>query len=170
MADRIEAHVFAEVAQLVRTMVPDGVGQVHTRSHRRGVKVWFGPSKPTREHYEAQLIPRRLTALDRTVLNTAALNTTALDGTALEIGFHAEHPDEAANQSVADRLKKTQKTWRKELGSPAELDTFYGRDSWRRLSELWTDVDELDDDPDAAFEIACRLIDYISVVEPLRVT
>lgn len=160
MADRIEAHVFAEVAQLVRTMVPDGVGQVHTRSHRRGVKVWFGPSKPTREHYEAQLIPRRLTGLD----------TTVPDRTVLEIGFHAEHPDEAANQLVADRLEKTQKTWRKELGSPAELDTFYGRDSWRRLSELWTDVDELDDDPDAAFEIACRLIDYISVVEPLRVT
>ena len=26
----------------------------------------------------------------------------------------------------------------------------------------------VDDDPDAAFEIACRLIDYIAVVEPIR--
>ena len=153
MADRIEAHLFAEVAQLVRSMVPDGVGDVHTRSHRRGIKVWFGPSKPTQEHYEAQLMPGRL---------------ADLDGMVLEVGFHAEHSDEPSNQAVADRLEKKQKLWRKELGKPAELDTFYGRDSWRRLSELWPDVDHLDDDPDAAFEIACRLIDYISVVEPLR--
>ncbi len=155
MADRIEAHVFAEVAQLVRTMVPEGIGDVHTRSHRRGVKVWFGPSKPTREHYEAQIMPGRF---------------ADLDGPVLEVGFHAEHPDEAANQSVADRLESQAKHWRKELGKPAELDTFYGRASWRRLSEVWTGIDALDDDPDAAFEIACRLIDYISVVEPLRTT
>lgn len=153
MADRIEAHLFAEVAQLVRTMIPDGVGEVHTRSHRRGVKVWFGPSKPTREHYEAQIMPGRY---------------ADLDGAVLEVGFHAEHPEEANNQAVADRLEASTRKWRKELGKPAELDTFYGRDSWRRLSEVWTEVDELDDDPDAAFEIACRLIDYISVVEPIR--
>lgn len=153
MADRIEAHLFAEVAQLVRTMVPDDVGDVRTRSHRRGVKVWFGPAKPTREHYEAQLMPGR---------------HADLDGVVLEVGFHAEHPDQAANQVVADRLEASTKRWRKELGEPAELDTFYGRDSWRRLSEVWTEVDDLDDDPDAAFEIACRLIDYISVIEPIR--
>ena len=153
MADRIEAHLFAEVAQLVRTMIPDGVGEVHTRSHRRGVKVWFGPSKPTREHYEAQIMPGRY---------------ADLDGAVLEVGFHAEHPEETNNQAVADRLEASTRKWRKELGKPAELYTFYGRDSWRRLSEVWTEVDELDDDPDAAFEIACRLIDYISVVEPIR--
>lgn len=154
MADRIEAHLFAEVAQLVRTMVPDGVGEVRTRSHRRGVKVWFGPSKPTREHYEAQIMPGRY---------------ADLDGVVLEVGFHAEHPDESANQLIADLLEASTKRWRKELGKPAELDTFYGRDSWRRLSEIWTEVGQLDDDPDAAFEIACRLIDYISVVEPIRI-
>lgn len=153
MPDRIEAHLFAEVGQLVRTMVPDGVGEVHTRSHRRGVKVWFGPSKPTRDHYEAQIIPGRF---------------VDYPGAVLEVGFHAEHPDEATNQALADRLEKKQRIWRKELGKPAELDTFLGRDSWRRLSEVWPDIDDLDDDPDAAFEIACRLIDYISVIEPIR--
>lgn len=154
MADRLEAHVFAEVAQLVRSMVPEGVGDVHTRSHRRGVKVWFGSSKPTREHYEAQILPGRL--INR-------------DGAVLEVGFHAEHPEESANQSVADLLDARAKRWRRELGEPAELDTFFGRESWRRLSEIWPDVDGLDDDPDAAFEIACRLVDYISVVEPIRI-
>lgn len=151
-AGRIEAHLFAEVSQLVRTMVPDGIGEVQTRSHRRGVKVWFGPGKPTREHYEAQVIPGRL---------------ANSDGVLLEVGFHAEHADEAANQAVADRLESKTKLWREELGPPAELDTFLGRDSWRRLSETWPDAEDLDDDPDAAFEIACRLVDYISVVEPI---
>lgn len=152
MVDRIEPHLFAEAAQLVRTLVPDGVGEVRTRSHRRGVKVWFGPSQPTREHYEAQVIPGRLAGQGHGLL---------------EIGFHAEHPDEAANQAVADRLESKTSVWRRELGAPAELDTFYGRDSWRRLSETWPDAEQLEDDPDAAFEIACRLVDYISVIEPL---
>lgn len=153
MSDRIEAHLFAEVSQLLRTMVPDGVGEVRTRSHRRGVKVWFDTEKPTREHYEAQVMPGRY---------------ADLDGAVLEVGFHAEHSDEPKNQAVADRLEAKTKLWRKELGKPAQLDTFYGRDSWRRLSEVWTNIDDLDEDPDAAFEIACRLIDYISVIEPIR--
>lgn len=158
MPERIEAHLFAEVGQLVRTMVPEGVGDVRIRSHRRGVKVWFDTEKPTREHYEAQVMPGRYVVVDG----------AALDGAVLEVGFHAEHKDEPANQAVADRLEAKTKLWRKELGKPAELDTFYGRDSWRRLSEVWPDVGDLDDDPDAAFEIACRLIDYITVVEPIR--
>ncbi len=160
MVDRIEAHLFAEVSQLVRTMVPDGVGEIRTRSHRRGVKVWFDTEKPTREHYEAQLMPAKF-AEDSTAGKSAS-------GVVLEVGFHAEHADEGANQAVADLLEAKTKLWRKELGKQAQLDTFYGRDSWRRLSEVWTDVDGLDEDPDAAFEIACRLIDYISVVEPIR--
>lgn len=163
MSDRIEAHLFAEVAQLVRTMVPDGVGDVRLRSHRRGVKVWFDTEKPTREHYEAQIMPARLANLDGT-----ARDGTERSGAVLEVGFHAEHNDEPLNQAVADRLESKAKIWRKELGKPAELDTFYGRDSWRRLSEIWSDVEDLENDPDAAFEIACRLIDYISVVEPIR--
>lgn len=153
MSERIEAHLFAEVGQLVRSMAPDGVGEVRIRSHRRGVKVWFDTEKPTREHYEAQVMPGRL---------------VNLDGAVLEVGFHAEHNDEPANQALADKLEAETKLWREELGTPAELGTFYGRDSWRRLSEVWSDVDDLQADPDAAFEIACRLIDYISVVEPIR--
>lgn len=159
MAERIEAHLFAEVAQLVRTMVPDGVGEVRIRSHRRGVKVWFDTERPTREHYEAQLLPvKHLADADA---------ARASSGMVLEVGFHSEHSDEPQNQAVADRLAAKTKLWRKELGKPAELDAFYGRDSWRRLSEVWHDIEDLDDEPDAAFEIACRLIDYIAVVEPI---
>jgi hypothetical protein len=154
MADQIEAHLFAEAAELVRTMIPDGLGEPRFRAHRRGVKVWFGPIKPTREHYEAQFLSRR--------------HVNNGDGLVLEVGFHAEHSDEKLNQAVADRLLAQGKVWIEELGKSAELDTFYGRDSWRRLSEIWDDVGELEDDPDAAFEIASRLIDYISVIEPIR--
>ena len=153
MAEQIEAHVFAAAAQLIRTMIPDGVGEVHTRSHRRGLKVWFGPAKPTPEQYEAQVIPGHL---------------AGGSGPLLEVGFHAEHGDEAMNQQVADQLETNAKVWRGDLGPEAELGTFLGRESWRRLSEVWPDAGQLDDDPDAAFEIACRLIDYISVIEPLR--
>ena len=154
MSDRTEPNLFAEAGELLRMMVPDGLGDLRTRAHRRGVKVWFGPEKPTREHYEAQLIPRRLVD-DR-------------DGAVLEIGFHAEHSDEQSNQAVADRLQAKQKVWGTELGPSAELDTFLGRDSWRRLSEIWEDIAELETDPEAPFEIACRLVDYLSVIEPIR--
>lgn len=153
VVDRIEGHLFAEVAQLVRTMVPDGLGDVRTRAHRRGIKVWFGPTTPTREHFEAQIIPGH--HVDE-------------DGPVLEVGFHAEHPDESANQAIADVLESNRGVWGDELGAHAELGHFHGRDSWRRLSETWPGAGELDNDPDAAFEIACRLIDYLSVIEPLR--
>ena len=149
----MQLHLFDQVDDVVRALTPDELGDLRSRSHRRGVKVWFDTEKPTREHYEAQVMPGRL---------------ANLDGAVLEVGFHAEHNDEPANQALADKLGAKTKLWRKELGTPAELDTFYGRDSWRRLSEVWPDVDDLQEDPDAAFEIACRLIDYISVVEPIR--
>ena len=44
---------------------------------RYGIKVWFGPSDPPREHYEAQVIG------PNEVKEASVL--------ALEIGFHAEH-------------------------------------------------------------------------------
>ncbi|MDA3039115.1 MAG: hypothetical protein O3C27_06220 [Actinomycetota bacterium] len=154
MAERTEPNLFAEAGELLRMMVPDGLGELRTRAHRRGIKVWFGPEKPTREHYEAQLIPRRLVD-DR-------------EGAVLEIGFHVEHSDERTNQAVADQLQAKRKVWARELGPSAELDAFLGRDSWRRLSEIWEDVAELEADPEAPFEIACRLVDYVSVIEPIR--
>ena len=144
--------MFDEVAELVRAMSPDDVGNVHVRAHRRGVKVWFDTEAPTKEHYEAQMLSRRY--VDGT------------EGMAIEIGFHAEHEDQAKNVAVIDRITGTEKKWRKELGKEPEVDVFYGADNWRRVSEAWIEPDL--DDPEITFEIASRLVDYVSVIEPAR--
>lgn len=134
-------------------MAPDSGGPSKYRSHRRGVKVWFNQEKPTRFHYEAQLIPPRLAG-------------EMADGEfAIEIGFHAEHGDEQRNRTVLDRLGAKESTWRKPLGPEAELGAFLGNDRWGRLSEVWIESDL--SDPELAFELASRLVDYIDVIEPL---
>lgn len=141
--------VFDEVAELVRAMSP---GDVHVRAHRRGVKVWFDTEAPTKEHYEAQMLSRRY--VDGT------------EGMAIEIGFHTEHKEEPKNVAVIERVVKSEKKWRKELGKEPQVDTFYGADNWRRVSEAWIEPDL--DDPEITFEIASRLVDYVSVIEPAR--
>ncbi|MDH3301653.1 MAG: hypothetical protein OES24_14210 [Acidimicrobiia bacterium] len=148
----MEFPLFEEVADLVRTMVPSELGQVRTRSHRRGVKLWFDTDKPGREHYEAQLLSRR--------------HVDGADGTAVEIGFHSEHSDEARNTEVVAALARAESSWRNELGISAELAPFLGAANWRRLSECWIEPDV--DDPELAFELAARLVDYVTVLEPLR--
>ncbi len=144
--------LFDEVADLVRTMVPTDLGMVRTRSHRRGVKLWFDTDKPGREHYEAQLLSRR--------------HVDDSDGMAVEIGFHSEHADGSRNDEVVEVLARSESIWRDELGPEAELAPFLGASNWRRLSECWIEPDL--DDPELAFELAARLVDYVSVLEPIR--
>lgn len=120
-------------------------GEVHTTTHGRGLKAWFGEA--TREHYEAQLM--------------------RFDGEVrLEIGFHAEHPKAAQNQDVLDRLVKREAKWRKALGREAEAGAFIGREGWCRISELWPlpDAFEVDD----VIDVAARLADYALALEPVR--
>lgn len=148
----MELGVFDEVSELVRALSPDDLGPVHVRAHRRGVKVWFGPAAPPKEHYEAQLLSRRY--VDET------------DGMAIEIGFHAEHGDLAANLAAIDRVSKYEDEWRKVLGDEPEIAAFFGADNWRRVSEAWIEPDL--DDPELAFEVASRLVDYLSVIERAR--
>lgn len=148
----MEPHLFDHVADVVTSMAPSGLGELRFRTHRRGIKVWFGPEKPSKEHYEAQIIPRRY--VDGT------------DGVAIEIGFHAEQTDEPTNQSVLDRLVAARASWGEELGAEAVAGPFLGRDSWRRLSEVWLDADL--DDPELAFELGSRLVDYLDLLEPIR--
>ncbi len=141
--------VFDEVAELVLAMAP---GDVHVRAHRRGVKVWFDSEAVPKEHYEAQLLSRRY--VDGT------------DGMALEIGFHAEHKTESENNAVIDRVLASEAEWRPELGDEATAATFFGADNWRRVSETWIEPDL--DDPEITFEVASRLVDYVTVIEPAR--
>ena len=149
----IESHLFDQVADAVRGLAADDYTALRLRSHRRGVKAWFGPEKPTREHYEAQIIPRR--------------HIDGSDGTAIEIGFHAEHPQIELNEAVIGRLLQREKTWRKIVGPEAEVGEFLGADRWRRISETWIEPDL--EDPELAFEVAARLVDYLAAIEPARI-
>lgn len=148
----MELGLFDEVAEAVRALTPDEHGDIRVRSHRRGVKVWFGPVKPPREHYEAQQLPRHY--------------VDGVSGMAIEIGFHAENPDVEANDIAVGALAAAERKWRKSLGAEAEIGEFYGAANWRRVSEAWIEPDL--DDPELPFEVASRLVDYLTALEPVR--
>lgn len=147
----MELPLFDQVDDLLHALAPDDLGTLRSRAHRRGVKVWFDSEKAPREHYEAQLLGRR--------------HVDGVDGMALEIGFHAENPDRDANEAVIAHLEKAGKTWRRILGDEAEVGPFFGADNWRRVSEAWIEPDL--DEPELAFEVASRLVDYLSAIEPV---
>lgn len=151
----MQQHLFEQVDQIVRSMVPDDFGEYRSRVHRRGIKIWIGSAKPPREHYEAQFVSYRH-------LDTDAPQPD--DRVAIEIGFHAEHPEEEKNQAVLDVIVGARTKWSKTLGAEPEAGLFLGRDSWRRLSEVWLDADPADGE--LAFELATRLVDYLEAVEP----
>lgn len=145
----MEQGFFDHVRDAVQSLLGDEHGVPHGASSRRGVKIWFGMTdrRAAKEHYEAQLI--------RTD-----------GGAALEIGFHAEHREPAANQRTLDALLGHESAWRSELGPEAEAGPFLGMDDWTRISEVWPAPDP--DDPEAPMEIAARLADYIDAIEPAR--
>jgi hypothetical protein len=149
----VEQHVFDEVAQALRGLVPLDLGELQTRAHRYGIKVWFGGAKPPREHYEAQVV--------------GAKHVPGAEVLAIEVGYHAEHPDPALNTAALSALASQEKRWRKLLGPEAEAAPFIAdRNGWKRLSETWADPDL--GDPELAFEVAARLTDYITAFEPIR--
>jgi hypothetical protein len=150
--DHPDVELFDEVAEVVRGLVPRELGAVRQRSHKYGVKVWFDTEKPTREHYEAQVIGKRYVP-EANVL-------------AIEVGFHAEHPKVAENDTVIAGLLQRESRWRKTLGKDPVVGEFLGRDTWRRISETWPDPDL--DDPELVLELGTRLTDYITAIEPLR--
>jgi hypothetical protein len=155
MSDRaaLELNLFDEVGDAVRSLVPAELGSMHCRAHRYGIKLWFETATAPREHYEAQ------------VLGPSACDEATV--LAIEVGFHAEHPDAARNQAVLDRMLAGERRWRRTLGVEPEAGPFLGRrDDWCRLSELWPDPDL--GDPTLGLEIAARLTDYATVLEPLR--
>jgi len=149
----VELQLFDEVGEVLRGLLPEALGPVQTKHHRYGIKVWFGAAKPTREHYEAQVIGARHVP-EATVLG-------------VEVGFHTEHPDPAENQRVLARLLSGETRWRKVLGAEAVAGAFIDdRRGWLRLSETWPDPDL--GDPDLPLELATRLTDYIVSLESLR--
>ena len=148
----VEQSIFDDVADAVRGLVPQGLGDLRSTSHRYGVKVWLDDDKPPREHYEAQVIGRE-----------HAPGATVL---ALEVGFHSEYPKEADNEMVIARLLGSERRWRRDLGGEAVAGAFLGRAQWRRVSEVWPDPDL--DEHGLVFELATRLTDYMTALEPYR--
>ncbi|MFL6206461.1 MAG: hypothetical protein ACJ739_14055 [Acidimicrobiales bacterium] len=149
----MELQLFDEVGEVLRGLLPDEVGALRCRHHRYGIKVWFGGEKPTREHYEAQVIGAKH------VPGAAVL--------AIEVGFHAEHRDPADNERVLKELLSHEKRWRKVLGDDVVAGEFIDdRHGWQRVSETWADPDL--GDADLAMDLATRLTDYITAIEPLR--
>jgi hypothetical protein len=155
---------FEAAGALLPGMLPDELGAVRQQAHRYGIKVWFDTEtkraessrdtvKAPREHYEAQVVGKK--------------DVPGATSLAIEVGFHAEHTKEADNQAVLDRLLEVEKRWRKDIGKEAEATRFLGRaQHWRRVSETWLDPDL--NDPELAFEVAARLCDYITAIEPVR--
>ena len=149
----MDIELFDQVSDALYALVPDELGEPRRRARRYGIKVWFATKEPGREHYEAQVVAPR-----------------HVDGAsilALEIGFHSEHPRVDENDAAMAPLMRREKTWRRQLGPEAIAGPFIGRpDDWRRVSETWADPDL--SDPDLAIEVATRLTDYITALEPVR--
>jgi hypothetical protein len=149
----MELSVFEEVGEALRGLAPAEFGEYRHRAHRYGVKVWFGPATPSREHYEAQVVgpdvDKRATVL------------------AIEVGFHSEYPKAVENDAVIAHLLANEKRWRRAVGKEAQAGDFFGRpDRWRRVSETWPDPDL--GDGSLVMELALRLTDYIAALEPVR--
>jgi hypothetical protein len=149
----MESQLFEEVGDALRGMLPPDLGELRLRVRRYGIKVWFGPTDPPREHYEAQVIGA-----------DAVKEAKVL---ALEIGFHTEHSQVRDNTKVIEQLLACEKTWRPTVGKAAVVGPFLGRaKTWRRVSETWADPDLAD--PELAIELAASLADYITALEPAR--
>jgi hypothetical protein len=149
----MELSLFDEVGEALRGMAPPELGEFHHRAHTYGVKVWFGPATPPREHYEAQVVGADADKRAKLL--------------AIEVGFHAEYPKAADNDAVIAFLLANEKRWRKTVGPEAEVGDFLGRaDKWRRVSETWPDPDL--GDGGLVIELAARLTDYVSGLEPVR--
>lgn len=149
----MDLQLFDEVGEALRGLLPEELGTLRTKHHRYGIKVWFGPATPTREHYEAQVI--------------GAKHVPEASVLAIEVGFHAEHRDPADNERAVARVLAGEKGWRKVLGAEAVAGPFIDdRHGWQRVSETWADPDL--GDPDLAMELAARLTDYVTAIEPLR--
>ena len=148
----MEPSLFDEVADALRNLAPTELGPIHHQARRYGIKVWFGTGQAPKEHYEAQ------------VIGSAAVDDAKV--LALEVGFHAEHPRADDNERIMSRLMKAERRWRPIIGSEAVAGAFLGRqEAWRRVSETWPDPDL--SDGELAFEVAARLTDYVTALEPI---
>lgn len=146
---------FEEAADALVGFLPRDLRGFSSRTGGHNLKVWFG--EEAREHYEIQM-------LSRAALSAAGIRAAA---PALEIGFHAEHPEESHNEEALAALVRREKTWRKSLGRKPAAGRFAGRQAtWRRISEVWEGGNLTGGE--TAIEAAERLAAYVRAFEPLR--
>jgi hypothetical protein len=133
---------FENLSDALAGLLPRQFGSFSLRRTGSNLKVWYGDD--TRQHYEVQLLG---------------------DGR-LELGFHTEYPAVERNDAVLSRLQAAERSWRRTLGKGPEVGPFLGRQApvWRRVSEVWSDLGELD--AEAAMEVADRLAAYVNALEP----
>lgn len=140
---------------MLPSLVPLELGRVHQQPRQWGIKVWFGDTpadKPARVHYEAQVI--------------GAADVPGAKILAIEVGWHAEQSKEADNDALLAKVLAKEKAWRKVIGTePVCGDFLGGAVRWRRVSECWNDPDL--GDPELPFELAARLTDYVTGIEPV---
>ena len=147
--------MFEEVAVMLPSLIPLELGPVKQQARRWGIKVWFGDTpadKPARVHYEAQVI--------------GAKDAPGAKVLAVEVGWHAELSKEADNDALLAKVLAKEKVWRKVVGKePVCGDFLGGAVRWRRVSETWNDPSL--EDPELALELAARLTDYVTGLEPV---
>ena len=149
----MELALFEAVAEACRSLVPPDLGRLQLRPRAYGLKAWFGPKEPPRAHYEVQVVGSR--------------HVPEAEVLAIEIGFHLEHRTLEQNDEELAALLAAESRWRTQLGDEAVAGPFIGRpEDWRRISEAWPDPDL--GDPELALELALRLTDYLTALEPLR--
>jgi hypothetical protein len=136
---------YDDVSDALAGFLPPSLRTFSSYRTSHNIKVWYGEG--TQEHYEVQSIRRR-------------------KGYELEIGFHAEHRDAERNVECVEAIAAKEKAWRKSLGAQPEVARFVGYQTrtWRRISEIWTELD----DPELAVDAAERLAAYIRALEPIR--
>ncbi len=148
----MEVSLFDDVGDALRGIAPANLGPVRQQPRKYGIKVWYGGDQPPKLHYEAQ------------VIGASAVDDAKV--LALEVGFHAEHPQAVENDAILATLVAGEKKWRKLLGADVVAGPFLGRaQTWRRVSETWADPDL--SDPELSFEVAARLADYLTALEPI---
>ena len=147
--------MFEEVAVMLPSLIPLELGPLRQQPRRWGIKVWFGAvgdGKAARVHYEAQVI--------------GAKDAPGAKVLALEVGWHAELSKEDDNDALLAKVVAKEKAWRKVVGKePVCGDFLGGATRWRRVSECWNDPDL--GDPELPFEVAARLTDYVTALEPI---
>jgi hypothetical protein len=153
-----EPALFEDAAAVLPSMIPESLGVLRVDARRWGLKAWFGGGGGGRApsvHYEAQVVGARDVA------------SGVAKKYAMEVGWHAEQSKAEENDALLALLVAGERSWRKVIGAEAECGAFLGRRArpWRRVSETWPDPDL--DDPALGFEVAARLTDYVTGLEPI---